>query len=323
MTLGSLFDGSGGFPLAALNNGITPVWASEIAPFPIRVTTKRLPQVKHLGDVSKINGAEVEPVDIITFGSPCQNMSIAGDRNGLEGDQSSLFFEAIRIIKEMRKASGKPRYIVWENVPGALSSGDREDFRRVLMEIARIKDPDVSVPRPAEWENAGEILADDYSIAWRLLNSQYFGVPQRRRRVFLVGDFDGGGAPKILFESESVCWDPAKSKEQRERYSAAFARSVGEACSRESSDENHGNGGEPENDEGPLRKGGGGKGPLIQDNLAGTVACNNDQVLFENHPQDGRYSETNVAPQITAFFGTGGGNVPLKVECGDGCHKRK
>lgn len=124
LTLGSLFDGSGGFPLAGLLSGITPVWASEIEPFPILVTRKRLPFMKHYGDVATLNGAELQPVDIITFGSPCQDMSVAGTRNGLEGSRSSLFYEAIRIIKEMRHAThGKfPKYIVWENVPGAFSS---------------------------------------------------------------------------------------------------------------------------------------------------------------------------------------------------------
>ena len=122
LTLGSLFDGSGGFPLGGLLSGITPVWASEIEPFPIRVTTKRLPFMKHYGDVSRMDGRKIEPVDIITFGSPCQNMSIAGRREGLDGSRSSLFYEAVRIVKEMRCATdGRyPRYIVWENVPYAL-----------------------------------------------------------------------------------------------------------------------------------------------------------------------------------------------------------
>lgn len=141
LTLGSLFDGSGGFPLGGLISGITPVWASEIEPFPIRVTTKRLPQVKHHGDISKMNGADLEPVDIITFGSPCQDMSIAGKRDGLSGSRSSLFYEAVRIIKEMRcKTDGKyPRFIVWENVPGAFSSNKGEDFRAVLEEVCKTR----------------------------------------------------------------------------------------------------------------------------------------------------------------------------------------
>jgi DNA (cytosine-5)-methyltransferase 1 len=131
LTLGSLFDGSGGFPLGGLLAGITPLWASEIEPFPISVTTKRLPFMKHYGDVSAINGADVEPVDIITFGSPCTDMSVAGKRAGLEGKQSVLFYQAIRIIKEMRKATNGeyPRWICWENVFGAFSSSGGADLQ--------------------------------------------------------------------------------------------------------------------------------------------------------------------------------------------------
>ena len=175
LTLGSLFDGSGGFPLGGVLTGIEPVWASEIEPFAIRVTTKRLPFVKHYGDVSAIDGSKLEPVDIITFGSPCQDMSIAGKREGLDAKRSGLFYEAIRIIKEMREATdGKfPRYIVWENVPGAFSSNKGEDFHSVLCEIAGIKGCETSVPRHPKWEHAGLIMAEDFSIAWRLLDAQY------------------------------------------------------------------------------------------------------------------------------------------------------
>ncbi len=206
LTLGSLFDGSGGFPLGGLISGITPVWASEIEPFPIRVTTKRLPQVKHYGDISKMNGADLEPVDIITFGSPCQDMSIAGKRDGLSGSRSSLFYEAVRIIKEMRcKTNGqKPRFIVWENVPGAFSSNKGEDFRAVLEEVCKIKDESVSVPKPNKWNTAGRILGDGYSVAWRQFDAQFWGVPQRRKRIYLVADFAGWCAGKILFESEGL-----------------------------------------------------------------------------------------------------------------------
>jgi len=211
LTLGSLFDGSGGFPLGGLISGITPLWASEVEPFPIRVTTKRLPQVKHLGDVSKINGGEIPPVDIITFGSPCQDMSIAGKREGLAGGRSSLFYEAVRIIKEMRcKTNGEyPRFVVWENVPGAFSSNKGEDFREVLKSLCEVKSADVTVPEPpkGKWKNAGNIVADDFSIAWRVLDAQYWGVPQRRKRIYLVADFAGGCAGKILFESEGLSGD--------------------------------------------------------------------------------------------------------------------
>ena len=151
LTLGSLFDGSGGFPLAGLLAGIMPVWSSEIEPFAIRVTEKRLPQVQHFGNISGLHGAKLPSVDIITFGSPCQDMSIAGKRTGLNGSRSSLFHEAIRIIREMRCASnGKyPRYIVWENVPGAFSSNGGEDFCCVLEAICSVKDSSISIPRPA------------------------------------------------------------------------------------------------------------------------------------------------------------------------------
>ena len=192
LTLGSLFDGSGGFPLAGLLAGIVPVWSSEIEPFAIRVTEKRLPQVQHFGNISGLHGAKLPPVDIITFGSPCQDMSIAGKRTGLNGSRSSLFHEAIRIIREMRCASnGKyPRYIVWENVPGAFSSNGGEDFRCVLEAICSVKDScvleaicsvkdsSISIPRPAgKWTKAGEILAESYSLAWRVLDAQYWVIP--------------------------------------------------------------------------------------------------------------------------------------------------
>lgn len=206
MTLGSLFDGSGGFCLAGMLNGIEPVWASEIEMFPIRVSTKRIPSVRHYGDVSRLSGADLPPVDIVTFGSPCQDLSTAGLRAGLQdGERSSLFFEAVRVIKEMRDATdGRyPRYAVWENVPGAFSSNGGEDFRIVIETLARVK-ANVSVPRPKKWDTAGSVMGDGYSIAWRVLDAQYWGVPQRRRRIFLVCDFDGRTAPPILFESEGL-----------------------------------------------------------------------------------------------------------------------
>lgn len=216
ITLGSLFDGSGGFPLAGAHAGITPVWAAEIEPYPIAVSSLHFPQMKHLGDVSQVKGDDIQAVDIITFGSPCQNMSIAGKREGIKhkdkGDdettRSGLFYEAIRIIKEMREAThGKyPKYAVWENVEGAFSSNKGEDFRCVLEEFTRICDEKSSIPRPAngKWRNAGEIVGDNFSIAWRLFDAQYWGVPQRRKRIYLVADFTGKCAGKILFERESV-----------------------------------------------------------------------------------------------------------------------
>ncbi len=213
LRLGSLFSGSGTFEVAGMLSGIVPVWSSEIEPFPIAVTTKRLPFVKHLGDINKINGAEIEPVDIITFGSPCTDLSVAGKRQGLNAERSGLFFQAVRIIKEMRCATnGKyPRFAVWENVTGAFSSNGGEDFRCVLEELCKVKDADISVPKPAKWEKAGEIMAENFSLAYRTVDAQHWGVPQRRMRIYLVADFDGECASKILFESEGVSGYSAES----------------------------------------------------------------------------------------------------------------
>lgn len=227
LRLGSLFDGSGGFPLAAIFCEIKPIWASEVEPFPIRVTQKNLPQVKHLGDIKDVDGSVIEPVDIISFGSPCQDLSIAGKRAGLEGKKSNLFYEAIRVIKEMRcKSNGKyPRYLLWENVPGAFSSNKGEDFRCVLEEITRIKDTTVKLTRPKKWEKAGEILGDNFSLAWRVLDAKYFGVPQRRRRIFLVADLDGGSSREILFEQKSLSGDTSEGCEKGKRNTRAIKES--------------------------------------------------------------------------------------------------
>lgn len=216
MKLMSLFDGSGGFPLASSLCGIEPVYASEVEPYPIAVTKSRFPNMKHLGDVSRIKGAEIEPVDIITFGSPCQDMSVAGKRAGLKhtavGDEettrSGLFMEAIRIIKEMRvKTNGiYPRFAVWENVSGAFSSNRGEDFRLVLEEFIKITEPNAVMPAvpQAGWAYADCISGDGWSIAYRVFDAQHWGVPQRRRRIYLVADFRGECAGKILFEREGV-----------------------------------------------------------------------------------------------------------------------
>jgi len=209
LTLGSLFDGSGGFPLAGLLSGVTPVWASEIEPFPIRVTTKRLPFMKHYGDISQMDGGKIEPVDIICFGSPCTDMSVAGKRAGLDGQQSVLFYQAVRIITEMRCATnGKyPRWICWENVPGAFSSNSGRDFQAVLDAIIRIAEPEApSVPMPEKggWPTADCYMGDGWSVAYRVLDAQHWGLPQRRKRIFLVGDLAGKCAGDVLFKSEGL-----------------------------------------------------------------------------------------------------------------------
>ena len=219
MTLGSQFDGSGGFPLAGVLNGITPVWASEIEPYPLRVTALRFPDMIQLGDITKIDGAKIPPVDIITFGSPCQDLSVAGKQAGLkDGERSSLFYEAIRVIQEMRDATdGKyPRFLVWENVPGAFSSNGGSDFQEVLQSIVEIVDVFSYVPQPKKWQHAGCIVGDGYSLAWRVYDAQFWGVPQRRKRVYLIADFGSERAGEILFESESMSGNPEQSSEERQ-----------------------------------------------------------------------------------------------------------
>lgn len=227
ITMGSLFDGSGGFPLAGTLAGMKPVWASEIEPYPLRVTAARFPEMKQLGDVTKINGAEIEPVDVITFGSPCQDLSTAGKQAGIHnGKRSCLFFEAIRIIREMRSATyGRyPAYAVWEKVPGAFSSNRGEDFGAVLEAfVETIERKHIDVPRPEDgWRGAGCVRTDNGSVAWRVLDAQYWGVPQRRRRIYLVADLRGQRAGKILFEREGLRGDIAES-------GASWQRDTGDA----------------------------------------------------------------------------------------------
>lgn len=215
-TIGSLFDGSGGFPLAAFMCGGVPVWASEIEPYPIAVTKTRFPYMKHLGSVTNIKGNEIEPVDVITFGSPCQDLSVAGKRAGLKhednGDEettrSGLFMEAVRIIREMREATnGKyPRFALWENVPGAFSSNKGEDFRIVLEELIKIVEPTAVMPTVPKngWPYADYYCGDGWSLAYRVLDSQFWGVPQRRRRIYLILDLGGQCAGKVSFEREGL-----------------------------------------------------------------------------------------------------------------------
>lgn len=229
MKLGSLFDGSGGFPLAGALFGIEPVWASEIEPFPIRVTKQRFPGMKHLGSVTEVHGDQVEPVDIITFGSPCQDLSVAGKRAGIhDGERSNLFFEAIRIIKEMRNGTSNqyPRFAVWENVCGAFSSNSGADFQAVLQAFCDVtENGKYTVPKPkgGKWQSFGCIVGDGFSVAWRVYDAQGWGVPQRRRRVYLIADFRSERAGEILFEQEGVFWNPAESRKARENASKYVA----------------------------------------------------------------------------------------------------
>ena len=348
LTLGSLFDGSGGFPLGGLLSGIQPVWASEVEPFPIRVTTKRLPFIKHYGDVSKMNGGEIEPVDIITFGSPCQDMSVAGKRAGLDGSRSNLFYEAVRIVKEMRCATdGKyPRWICWENVPGAFSSNKGEDFKAVLDSICKIKDEACDIPEHKKWESAGEILGDDFSIAWRVLDAQFWGVPQRRKRIFLVADFAGRSAGQILFESEGLsgysaegfrAWQRAARRAENGTDKAVFNCEIssvvlndqGGDCMDVTDDVTSTLRAEAHHPPCVMESAGfctehsakarsiGYEEEMSPTLRAGVVPA---AVALENHPTDSRIriSGDNKVQTLTSCMGTGGNNVPLlmKIRCG-------
>ena len=342
LTLGSLFDGSGGFPLGGLLTGqITPLWSSEIEPFAIRVTTKRLPQVKHYGDVSAISGADLPPVDIITFGSPCQDMSIAGKRDGLDGSRSSLFYEAIRIVKEMRcKTNGeKPRFIVWENVPGAFSSNKGQDFKAVLEAVIGVKEPAAAVPAPEKkgWPDADYYVGDGWSVAYRVLDAQWWGVPQRRKRIYLVADFAGASAPKVLFESEGVSRYSAQGFRAWQRTASGAESGTGEAGGTGRICLNDQGGTQmavSEDVTGTLRAEEHGHQPCVLEAAgfctehsanarsigyeeersptlrAGVVPA---AIALENHPADSRVkiSEDGKVQTLTSRCGTGGGNVPL------------
>ena len=337
LTLGSLFDGSGGFPLGGLISGITPVWASEIEPFPIRVTTKRLPFIKHYGDVSKMNGADIEPVDIITFGSPCQDMSIAGRREGLDGSRSSLFYEAVRIVKEMRcKTNGRyPRYIIWENVPGAFSSNKGADFQSVLEEVCSVKGYEIHTPRPEGWPTAGEIVADDFSLAWRVFDAQYWGVPQRRKRIYLVADLAGGSAGKILFESEGVSGYTPQGFRPWQGTAGTFAEGAGASGCVCLNDQGGSRMDVTEDVAATLRAENHGHPPCVM-GAAGFCTEHSAQArgigyeeetsptlrtgtvpaaVYENHSQDTRYTgPLETAPTVMSTYGTGGNNQPFVVE---------
>lgn len=308
LTLGSLFDGIGGFCLAGQMADITPVWSSEIEPFPVRVTEKRFPDVLQLGDVHAIHGGQIPPVDIITFGSPCQNLSIAGKRAGLGGEQSSLFFEAVRIIKEMRRSTNGnyPKWAVWENVPGALSSNAGCDLRQVFQSLAEIADGSADVPMPADgkWLGAGEIVGNDYSLAWRILDaSKGWGVAQRRRRIFVVLDLAGERAGQVLFESEGLSGYTPPGREARQGTSGSAESRTGAAgfCTEHSADSRGIGYGEEES-------------PTLR---AGVVPG----VAIEYNPTDSRIKvkEDGICQTLTARMGTGGNTVPLTLKIRSGC----
>lgn len=326
--LGSLFDGSGGFPLAGSLCGIEPAWASEVEPYPIAVTRSRFPNMKHLGDISKINGAEVEPVDIITFGSPCQDLSVAGKRAGLKheanGDEettrSGLFMEAVRIIREMKEAThGRfPAYALWENVPGAFSSNGGEDFRIVLEELIKIVEPTAVMPAVPKngWPYADSYCGDGWSLAYRVFDAQYWGVPQRRRRIHLVLDLRGERAREVLFEREGV------------RGYFAEGRTPWQAAASHAED---GTGADDREGAVPytlkIRSGceGGGKGALIQIDKSATLATNNDQYLFQPVPnillddQGGQQISVRTDGKSPTLRAETHGNLPCVMESAGFC----
>lgn len=210
LTIASLFDGIGGFPYAASFFGIKPIWASEILPEAVSVTKRHFPDMLHVGDITKLSGELLPPVDIISFGSPCQDLSVAnGNRAGLSGERSGLFMEAIRIIKEMRKSTnGKyPRYAIWENVPGAFSSNSRRDFRAVLEAFT---DTEIPMPKSDKWAKTGMVRNDTVDLAWVVYNAADFRLAQRRKRIFALADFGGTSAGKILLVPKSLHWHPAE-----------------------------------------------------------------------------------------------------------------
>ena len=338
LTLGSLFDGSGGFPLGGLLAGVTPVWASEIEPFPIRVTTKRFPSMKHYGDISQMDGGKIEPVDIITFGSPCTDMSIAGKRAGLDGAQSSLFYQAIRIIKEMRCATNGeyPRWICWENVVGAFSSNRGLDFKAVIEAVIGIIEPGAEVPMPEKdrWPYADIYMGERWSVAYRTFDAQHWGVPQRRRRVYLVGDLAGQCAGQVLFESEGLSGYSAEGFRAWQRAARNPAAGLGAAGGVCLNDQGGGRMDISEEVTATLRAQEHGHPPCVlaagfckecsaqsrgigyEEERAPTLRAGAiPTAVYENHSQDTRYTgPLDTAPTVSSTYGTGGNNQPFVVQ---------
>jgi DNA (cytosine-5)-methyltransferase 1 len=342
MTLGSLFSGSGGFELGGLLCGIRPVFASEVEPFPIRVTTKRLPQVKHYGDINKIDGAKVPPVDIITGGFCCQDLSVAGKRAGLHSKRSGLFFQVTRIISEMLAATNNeyPKFAVLENVPGMYSSNGGLDFQEVLNELIHIKDKTLSVPLPekGKWSTAGEIVGDagssrgSFSVGWRTLDAQFWGVAQRRRRCYIVVDFTGERAGKILFDETRLRGNPPPSgfPWQGTAGGASAGSGIPVHCLNDHTRgvaAAHSDGYAPHNvcraqelrakpivfEPGAASRVGGHAWEGIAGALRADAGDNQQAICIENHPADSRvrFDESGVVQTLSSRMGTGGGNVPL------------
>ena len=277
--------------------------------------------MKHYGDITKLHGDELPVVDVITGGSPCQDLSVAGGRAGLDGERSGLFLEQIRIVKEMRehdrRTTGRtdeyirPRYMVWENVPGAFSSNKGRDFQTVLTEIARIAEPNAPiVPLPAngKWSKSGCIYDEmgGWSIAWRLHDAQFWGVPQRRKRIALVADFGGLSAPEILFERKGLSRHSDKSQSERKETTGTIEESTGGTDTAISFQERAG-------------KPGGGKGILIQNERTGALSTlNNQSVIGFNRERCGAVTSEDVMPTLQAAAGESGNNKPMVVIEGNG-----
>ena len=285
--LGSLFDGSGTMPLCAAMCGGHPVWASEVEPYPIAVTRTHLPNMKHLGSVTEIKGSKIEPVDIITFGSPCQDLSIAGKRAGLKGERSGLFREAIRIIREMLAATNGryPRFVIWENVPGALSSNGGEDFEVVLNELLGLREftgggEAKFIRQHGKWRN----FANYGAVAYRIVNAQFWGVPQRRRRIYAICDTCGESAGVVVFERKGTQWNFDPCIPQGGGEVAGLTADCYSWHDRMVASKPSGGGG-PAAYTMKIRGGceGGGKGALVQEELSATLATHQDQTLFESH----------------------------------------
>lgn len=258
LKIGSLFSGIGGFETVASWYGVEPVWSSEIEAAPIRITARHFPNMHNYGDISKMHGDQVEPVDIISGGSPCQDLSLAGKQSGIsatcqccgksynikmvgkycpecggeiESTRSGLFMDYIRVIREMRESTNEcyPKVVLWENVPGALSSNNGDDFYIVLKEFCKLIHERLPESRPPKWEKSGQILGQSASIAWRILDAQYWGVPQRRRRIFLVVDFTGHRASEILFKPEGLRGHHPQGRTPWEEYTGKVGKCIEES----------------------------------------------------------------------------------------------
>ncbi len=230
ITLGSLFDGIGGWQIAAKRAGITPIWASEIEKFANALTKIRFPATEQLGDITKIDGGAIPPVDIVTMGSPCQDLSISGRREGLAGKRSGLFLRATEIIRQIQTRYHElyPKIVIWENVPGAFSTNRGADFQTVLETLTETSIP---MPRYGKWANAGMVRSDKCNITWRTLDSQYWGVAQRRRRIFLVVDYTKGRTEEILFKPESLSRNIEQSQEKNVMLDMRLMQALTRTCS--------------------------------------------------------------------------------------------